>query len=67
MNKSIAELYKHPSKESNGDNHMFRVFFKPDSPPENWELGMRFCVVSVNRQTGEIKFSMDLAHEDLPE
>lgn len=41
------------------NNRLFSVFFQPDINREEFDVGMRFEVVSVNRLTGEIKFSLD--------
>lgn len=35
---------------------MFKVFFEPDPACEDWDVGMKFQVISVNRVTGEITF-----------
>jgi hypothetical protein len=65
MNKPITELYEFQSV--GGSNRMFRAFFDPDPfPAKHWEVGMRFWVVGVNRTTGEVRFSLDLNHEELP-
>lgn len=59
MNKPITTLF---------EDQRFRVFFKPDPmPPKEWEVGMRFWVTSVNRKTGEVQFSINLSHKQLPE
>lgn len=42
-----------------GMNRMFSVFFEPDSTGEYLDVGMSFQIVSVNRQTGEVKFMLD--------
>jgi hypothetical protein len=42
-----------------GDNRMFKVIFDPDPKFEDFEVGMAFHVISVNRTTGEVVFSMD--------
>jgi|ERR1700677_2297480 len=53
-------LFKQPSKEGPGDNRKFSTKFKPDLHHKDFEVGQKFYVVSVNRQSGEVKFSMEL-------
>lgn len=46
---------------------MFRVFFTPDKEHEDFDVEMKFIVLSVNRQTGEIQFSLDRVDYQIPE
>jgi hypothetical protein len=50
-----------------GYNRMFRAIFKPDPKFEDWQIGMRFEVISVNRETGEVQFSLDSVTYRVPE
>lgn len=54
MNEPITKLDRRSQ-----DVRAFSVFFAPDINHEEFEVGMNFEVVSVNRLTGEIKFSLD--------
>lgn len=65
METEKAKLYKFRSET--GINRMFKVFFEPDLNKENFEVGMAFHVVKVNRSTGEVLFSLDFVLHDIPE
>jgi len=61
--KSVNELKKTPVVETLPDgskyvalDREFSCVFEPDTKHENFEVGMAFTIISVNRLTGEIKF-----------
>jgi len=43
---------------------MFKVEFEPDPEFKEFDLGMVFHVVSVNRTTGEVGFSLDRHYDE---
>jgi hypothetical protein len=60
-----TKLIKHPSRECElGDNRMFKVEFEPDPDFKEFDLDMVFHVVSVNRTTGEVVFSLDRRYDE---
>lgn len=59
-NKKITDLVKvELNDEYNNITRSFSVFFNPDKKYEDFDLGMNFKIISVNRLTGEIVFSND--------
>lgn len=60
MNRKITTLHLIPGKDITFElNRVFRIFFKPDRNQEHFVVGMTFNIVSVDRVTGEIIFSLD--------
>ncbi len=57
MNKPITELKK--TETEHGHKREFSVFFNSDPSYEDWDIAMKYKIDSVNRQTGEIKFSLE--------
>jgi len=60
MNKKITTYHDLRHAKS------FRVFFKPDPTQDMFIVGRNFYIVSVNRQTGEVKFSSDHSGYNIP-
>lgn len=63
----VIKLYKYKTDDHEYSyNRMFRVRFNPDPNQEDFCIGMKFEIVSVNRTNGSVVFSMDTAYSYLP-
>lgn len=47
------------------DNRFFRLFIRPEAT-KDLNIGMTFMLISVNRQTGELRFAQKLGYREIP-